>query len=311
MRPSFLIVILAGFLLTACATSSHEGRVQIVVPQEVSTVYSEVDMRLKLATAADAREDAPAGLPCLREPCDTPQEFEWKVLETGERLSESAYKRFPDLVKRIPQFDFAVAKKDDAGTLSNAAGAIVVLDGVRRLGLNDEALKFLIAREMGHVIGRHHDEDSATNIIMSVAVGLLLPMTNLFRGALIALPGSAGLSATTTTASATTAATTAVSLAGSTLVRASYRAEQVREADGIALQLMAGSGSELHDVADALAAVAAIPEDDRWSRDLRGSAQRLEQLACGPGRIHRESDGEAELALSMNLAPLDPSPDRQ
>lgn len=285
MRLTAILTILASTMLGACATtSSPEGRAQIVAPAEVSAVYSEVDMRLKLVAAVDPSADAPSSLSCQRTGCDTPHEFQRKVLETGGRLSASAYKLFPDLEKRVPKFDFAVAYKADSGTVSNAAGAVVVLDGVRRMGLSDEALSFVIAREMGHVIARHHDEDSATNIIFSVAAGLLFPVSNLIRGVAVALPTSAAVSATTT----------AASLAGSSIARASYRGSQVSEADAIAMRLLAEEGNELHDVATAIDANS-LRGDDRWLRELRASHQRLDQLACGP----RRKLGNADVELTM------------
>jgi Zn-dependent protease with chaperone function len=299
MRLTAILTILASTLLGACATtSSPEGRAQIVVPTEVSAVYSEVDMRLKLVAAVDTTADAPASQACQRTGCDTPYEFERKVLQTGARLSASAFRLFPDLEKRVAKFDFAVANKADSGTVSNAAGAIVVLDGVRRLGLSDEALSFVIAREMGHVIARHHDEDSATNMMFSVAAGLLFPIANLIRGVAVALPTSAAVSATTT----------AASLAGSSIARASYRGSQISEADAIALQLLTEDGSELHDVAATLDANA-LRGDDRWLRELRGSYQRLDQLACGPRRQLGKAD--VELSMSMSLLPFEPAPGRQ
>ena len=298
MRLTAILAILVSTMLGACATTSPEGRAQIVAPAEVSAVYSEVDMRLKLVAAVDSGVGAPSDQSCQREGCDTLPEFERKVVEAGGRLSASAYKLFPDLEKRVPKFDFAVANKTDSGTVSNAAGAVVVLDGVRRMGLSDEALSFVIAREMGHVIARHHDEDSATNMIFSIAAGLLFPVSNLIRGAAFALPASATVSATTT----------AASLAGSSIARASYRSSQVSEADMIAVQLLADEGNELHDVAAALDANI-LRGDDRWLKELRGSHQRLGQLACGPRR--KLGNAEVELTMSMSLLPIVFSPGRQ
>lgn len=292
MRFSALSVILAGSLLAACATSSRDGRLQVVADPTLSAVYSEVDMRVKLATAADAPADGRQSEPCAQEVCDSRLEFERKVSEIGKRLARAAYMQFPSLGERVPKFDFAVAKKAEAGTVSSAGGAVVVLDGVRRMGLSDEALSFVIAREMGHVIGRHHDEDSATSMIFSVAAALLFPVANLIRGAEVVLSSSAAISATTT----------AASLAGSSLVRASYRGDHVREADAIAMQLLADEGRELHDVAAVLDA-GALRGEDKWSKELLGSYQRLEQLACGPRRTLQSSD--VELTISMSLVPLE------
>lgn len=281
MGPCVFSLLLASALVAACATLTREGRVQLVAPVEVSRVYSELDMQVKLVAVRDAGTYAPETAACLRPGCDAPREFERKVLDTGQRLARSAYGLFPELRTRVPRFAFGVAWKAEAGTLSNADGAIVVLDGVRRLGLSDAALVFIIAREMGHVIGRHHDEDSATGILASAVAGLLVPVVELFRGVLAAAPSGAVLSATAT----------AASWAGSSLVRASYRADQVREAEEIALRLVADAGTELHDVAAALAPGAARFGNDKWSQDLDASARRLAQLAWGPPRSLRGGSG--------------------
>jgi predicted Zn-dependent protease len=288
-----LSVILASGLLAACATSSRDGRLQLVADPKLSAVYSEVDMRVKLAATADAPADGRQDGPCAPQMvCDTRPEFERKVVEIGKQLAKAAHGQFPGLDERVAKFDFAVAGKAEAGTFSSAGGAIVVLDGVRRLGLSDEALSFVIAREMGHVIGRHHDENSATSMIFSVAAALLLPVANLIRGAEVVLTSGTAISATTT----------AASLAGSSIVRASYRGDQVREADAIAMQLLADEGHELHDVAAALDADS-LRGEDKWLEELRGSYRRVEQLACGPRRTLRGSD--VELTMSMSLAPVE------
>lgn len=271
MRSCVLPILLAGVLLAACAASSREGRVRVVAPIEVSRVYSGVDMQVKLVTSTDAASELRAG-GCPRSACDTPALFERRVLRLGAQLAQAAYRLYPELRSRGVRFEFGVAAKADAGTLSNAGGQVLVLDGVRRLGLNDEALSFVIAREMGHVIGRHHDEDSATGILISAVVGLVVPVANFFRGLVAALPGGTAVSA----------AATAASWAGTSMVRASYRADQVREADAIALTLSAAEGAEPHEFAEAFAGLGV--GEDPWLQDLRASARRLDLLAWGPPR---------------------------
>lgn len=287
-----LSVILASGLLAACAASSRDGRLQVVADPKLSAVYSEVDMRVKLATTADAPADGHQDGPCVQSVCDARPEFGRKVVEAGKRLAKIAYKKFPGLDGRVAKFDFAVAGKTEAGTLSSSSGAIVVLDGVRRMGLDDEAMAFVIAREMGHVIGRHHDENSATSMIFSVAAALLLPVANLIRGAEVVLSSSAAISATTT----------AASMAGSSIMRESYRGDQVREADEIAMQLLADEGHELHDLAAVLDADS-LRGEDKWLEELRDSFRRVGQLACGPRRALQGSD--VELTMSMSLAPVE------
>ena len=60
----------------------------------------------------------------------------------------------------MKQFTFGVVDKKNAGTASNGAGKVVLFRGLQHLELRDDALSFVIAREMGHVIGEHHPEYS-------------------------------------------------------------------------------------------------------------------------------------------------------
>jgi Zn-dependent protease with chaperone function len=286
MSCAVSLIVLAGAMLAACATPGREGRVRVLAPMEVSRVYSGLDMQVKLVTSADAGAAELRSAPCLRAPCEAPAAFEGRVLRLGRQLAGTASRLYPAVGRRGVRFEFGLAAKAEAGTLSNAGGQVLVLDGVRRLGVDDAALRFVIAREMGHVIGRHHEEDSATGILVSTVTGLMLPVAN-FLGGLLALPGA-------TTAPAAAAA---VSWAGTSVVRAAYRADQVREADAIAVRLVLGEGTELHDLAHAFAALSW--GTDRWSQDLRASVRRLEALAWGPPRRFAGND----IAATAGIAP--------
>lgn len=250
------IVVLFCGALPACSTSPY-GRSQLTVPPQVSSVYSEVNMRLQLVTMADANTK------CVESECDASTEFEFRVARLGERLAEKAFELYPDVRERIGQFEFVIADKLEPGTVSNAAGMVVIFNGIRALELSDPALAFVLAREMGHVIARHHDENTATKIIVGVLAQVLLPVTGIIRS-LAFIPGaSSAAAATATTASATaggstaaiTATATAASFLGSNLVIATYWPKQLSEADAIALTVMARIGFAPQGTADALAAV--------------------------------------------------------
>jgi predicted Zn-dependent protease len=276
------VVLLCG-ALQACSTSPY-GRNQITVPQQVSSVYSEVNMRLQLVTTADIKSN------CVESECDAAKEFEFRVARLGERLAEKAFELYPDLRDRIGQFDFVIADKVDPGTVSNAGGTVVIFSGTRALELSDPALSFILAREMGHVIARHHNENTATKIIVGVLAQVLLPVTGIIRS-LAFIPGaSSAAAATATTASATaggstaavTATATAASFLGSNLVIATYWPKQLSEADAIALTVMARIGIPAQDTADALAAVEQRLQNSSWPRDLRASADHVAEIAQGP-----------------------------
>jgi Zn-dependent protease with chaperone function len=282
MRAIFWPILICT-LLGACSSSPY-GRSQFTVPQQVSEVYSEVNMRLHLATTADARYQ------CAESECDASKDFEMRVARLGERLADQAFELYPDLHERIGRFEFLSSDKAEPGTTSNASGTVVVFGGTRVLELSDPALAFILVREMGHVIGRHHNENTATSIIVSVLAQVLLPMTGLLRS-LALLPGAstaAAASATTATATtgsvaAATATATAASFLGSRAVIASYWPQQLAEADTIALTVLARLGYDPRATADALAeAERYLAGDGRWPRDLRASAGHVAQIAQGP-----------------------------
>jgi hypothetical protein len=224
-------------------------------------------MRIQLASVANAT--------CLGMECARNREFDQQVQRLGNRLAEAAFESDPDLSKRINRFEFVVAEKEKPGTASNASGTVVVFRGVQNLGLDDEALAFLIAREMGHVICQHHSEISSAKIIISVLASVLFPAINLLHGAALANVTSA----TTTT----TAASTATSFIGSQVVVASIKPTQLNEADSVAVGLLAGLGWEQHEVSDALDACSQVEGDDAWAKDFRISVQHVKALGVVAG----------------------------
>ncbi|HEY6898497.1 MAG TPA: M48 family metalloprotease [Rhodocyclaceae bacterium] len=258
-------VLLLAVLMAGCATTSPTGRTQWVAPTSVSALYSKIDMTSQLVLEPD-------GTACGGQRCETQQSFQTRVQLLGERLNQVALRAYPDLEKRGIHFRFEVLQKRDPVTLSNAAGDIVISDGVRALELDNAALAFVLAREMGHVVGSHHEENSATSIAFSAVGYLLLPTVNLLRGA------AAAILPTTGTAVATTAAT----MAGSRVMRSTTRPEQRREADMIARALFTGAGGEPFDLPASLARSSDKLGKDSWAEELRESTRYSEQLACGP-----------------------------
>jgi hypothetical protein len=269
--------------LQACSTSPY-GRAQLTVPQPVSTVYSEVNMRLQLVTMFDSKTQ------CAESECDATKAFDLRVASLGEILSAKAFELYPEARERIGQFEFVIAEKAEPGTTSNAGGTVVIFGGTRALDLSDPALAFVLAREMGHVIASHHNENTATKIIIGVLAQVLLPVTGIVRS-LALIPGaSSAAAATATTASATaggsaaavTATATAASFLGSRAVISAYWPKQLEEADSIALTVMARIGFSPQDTADALAAVEERLGDSSWPQDLRVSSEHVAQIAQGP-----------------------------
>lgn len=274
-RALFSLLLL--FFITACATSP-EGRTQLVAPaalQGFSAVYSEFDMHLQLVTAADSP-------PCREAVCAADWAFDQRILALGRRLADVAFRQHADLHLRFPRFDFVVADKVDPGAASSAAGTVVIYRGIRHLELDDAALAFVLAREMSHIIGGHHDENVTTSILVALAAQILLPVLNI--GALFT--GGAATTAATTAASTTvttTAVASAASFAGSRALRATYRPSHVIEAETMAMKLLGAAGWNGREVSDQLQAVRpALPDEADWTRELRESVARIANLMQGP-----------------------------
>lgn len=263
-----LLLGLSCVAVAGCAsTASESGRQQVVVPTTVSQVYSEVDLQMKLATSAsptpEMSEDA-----CLL------FDYQRRVRKLAEPLVVTARRLYPELDDREVSFRFDVAPSAHAGVLSNAGGNIIILQGTQG-SVPDPVLAYLLAREMGHVIGRHHDENSAASVMFSVLTQVLFPAAALVKGLSAILP---------TTAVGTAAAASAVSYLGATALRTTYREDHLREAEEIAFRLMVESGWDLYDVAEVANGLEVKVGDETWLLELRESLQQLDRLAYGPRR---------------------------
>lgn len=278
--------------LGACAASSSRlGRLQMTAPAPVSAVYSEMDMQLSLVTEANTAS------PCVGTECELDRAFDQSVLRLGTRLAQSAFEIHPDLVKRFGTFEFVIAEKASPGSISSATGTVVIFRGVQELHLGEEALAFLIAREMGHVIGRHHDENAATSILFSALVSVFMPVANL-------ISGSAALAQTASATATSAAAASAASFIGSRVTIESYKLDQLREADAIALNLLSRLGWSRNDIADALVTATRVMGGDSWSKDLRASAEDAIRLADAQNSItvpNTDSTGNGETIIKAAL----------
>lgn len=261
MRNIVALFVLS-LLLGGCLATSGSGRTQFVAPQPLGTAYSEAGLQRSLMLSESRA--------CRPDTCGAVAAFNRQVLRVGERLVRAAAEDARE--RPIPRFDIRLLDTAEGGTASSAAGTVVVHGGTRELDLAEPALAFLLAREMAHVMAQHHHEDSATSLAFSVAGTLLLPVGNLLRGAAAALTMSDGV----------TAATTAASFVGASAYKATYRADQLREADLLALQLATRAGWNVEEIAAAVAASAPRLRDEGWSGELLGSKARLDQITAGP-----------------------------
>lgn len=262
-----------ALLASGCATTGEEG----YAPRSIADAYTEVQTQISMITVPDGERG------CAEFECLSRLEFDRRVARLGEQLNVAAQQEFPALAARIPSFSFNVVEKTEPGTASTAGGRVLVLRPVSLLALQDEALAFLLAREMGHVIAEHHDENVTTGLMMSLLAQVFLPVANIPRliGTLVA--GGAGATATTGIASAAAnASMTAVSFAGTRVLVRSYKPRQRTEADDIALRLLARVGINHAAVLGAFASAGMAGPPTDWMEELRASVERLAPQADVP-----------------------------
>lgn len=293
-----------GMALIFCtAPYPAEARSKLAAPAPISDVYSDADMRLYLATLPTIET------PCTDEECELNRAFDHQVQRAGARVAAAAYDMHPDLIHRIKNFEFQVIEKKNPGVTSNASGTIVVMRGTQQIGLNDEALSFMLAREMGHVIAQHHDENTTTRILLSVAAGILFPALNLFGNTAAVAQATSSASATTLSSAtlATTAASTATSYLGAKLVLNSLKPEQLSEADQIGLKLMEKTGLSHRDLALALENSAEFHPSNEWSEDFRNSITQVRSLesAAYAGEVLPEIDSPQHPIMAQDDAGMD------
>ena len=242
-----------------------------IVPSGISDAVSDVDMQLRLAAKTNA-------VACAADICLQNQSFDARVQQLGTQLSDAAYAQYPTLKKRVPNFVFSVADKKEPGSASNARGKVVIFRGLQAFALTDDALSFVMAREMAHVIGKHHNKNTSTKLIISALATIIFPAVGIIGAS------SAATQATTATTLLTSAASTATSLLGSEVAMAKMKPSQLLEADEIALKVLSQSTTSLsewnlRETASVLQLdQAEVQKPNNWLQDLQISQHYLQQL---------------------------------
>ena len=96
------------------------------------------------------------------------------TLRIAESLQAAARGLYAHKMSSLGGFDVYIAESQQAETLSSATGKIALYGGIADLKPADDWLAFVIAREMGHVLAGHHDQNSAASILTSVIMNLLI-----------------------------------------------------------------------------------------------------------------------------------------
>ena len=239
----------------------------------ISDVYSDIDMRIHLATKAGAA-------PCTAQQCAENLAFDARVSAIGHYLSKAAIMVYPKQEQLIQRMVFSVAEKQDPGTASNNKGQIKVFRGVQNLQLSDDALGFVLAREMSHVIAGHHSTNTSTKLIISALASVLFPAV-----AIIGASSTAAQASTATTL-LTSAASTATSMVGGEVAMAKMKPTQLSQADEIARNIMDKADWDMRSTQSVL--LQADAPKGAWMLDLETSRMQLANM------VDKE---EAEIAL--------------
>ncbi len=209
--------------------------------------------------------------------------FAAQVQRVSGALQHGAGNLYPDLAQRVPglvdgRFDVYVVENDEPGSASSANGRIALNAALGARVPYDDWLAFVIAREMGHVIARHHEENSAASIATSVILNLLIPGSSLLKAM--------------------------ISAGGSGIAAKSKREVQALEADAIALSLLKASGFRLHDVSLTLLVAPELPAEGSWSKGFRESSGNLHAEArrsqFAVASVTRETQAWQEPAMDPN-----------
>jgi hypothetical protein len=254
VRIAGIVVAAASVGIAGCATAPAGDR-EIIAGLPLAAAHSDITFMLTTGFRqhpACAERSGCASRGGAVAPSLTP--FAAQVQRVADVLQYGARDLHPDLALRIPGFadsgfDVHVVAGDEPGSASSASGRIALNAALGVLQPYDDWLAFVIAREMGHVIARHQEENSSASIATSVIMNILLPGSGLLKSV--------------------------VSAIGSELAASSKRDQQAREADAIALKVLQAAGFTLHDVALSLAITPAGLDDGSWSQGFRKSSDRL------------------------------------
>lgn len=228
----------------------------------ISDLYSDIDMRLRLSIKPDAGA-------CDLALCEANQAFDARVSAIGRYLAKAATMLYPQQAALIQRMTFFVADKKDAGTASNNKGNVVIFRGVQHMQLSDDALAYIIAREMGHVLGGHHVTNTSTKLLISAIASVVFP------AAAIIGASSTAAQASTATSLVTSAASTATSMLGGEIAMAKMKPTQLQSADEVAYQIMEKLEWDMRSVNSVL--IQNETPQTAWLLDLEQSRLQLEK----------------------------------
>lgn len=242
--------------LAGCATVQNEDRARRAARMaDLPLASAHADISFTMTTGSRWDAGCEEAVCPTRADREAATRFALQVQRVTGVLQKGAEFEYPDLTQRLPgmvgsRFDVYVVDGDEPGSASSANGRIALNAGLGARNPYDDWLAFVIAREMGHVIARHHEENSAAGIATSVIMNILIPGSSLLKA--LASAGGSGIAAK------------------------SQLKEQALEADVIALSLLQAAGFHLRDISLTLLLEPVALDQGRWSQSFRNSSEHLQ-----------------------------------
>jgi predicted Zn-dependent protease len=246
------LIAAASLGLAGCATAPAENRARLV---DIPLASTHADLRFALSTGSRVSESCEGDTACkVAAVSDADARFALQVRRIADALENGARRLYPDLAQRVPGlpgggFDVYVVSGLNPGSNSSANGRIALNSALGTPQPYDDWMAFVIAREMGHVIARHHEENSSAGIATSVILNLLIPGSSLLK--------------------------TAISAGGSGIAAQSQQEAQAAEADAIAFDLLRAGGFRLRDLYLTLLIEPVVLDDGPWSKSFKASSDKL------------------------------------
>lgn len=253
----------------------------------ITELYSDIDSRVRLAIKTDAAS-------CEAWVCEDRQQFDQRVVTLGQALTHAAIQAFPEREARLRRFEFSVVEKGEAGIASNAKGRVMVFRGLQDMQLSDDALAFIMAREMGHVLAGHHRTNTSTKLIISALASVIFPVATV-----ITASGTAAQASTATTL-ITSAASTATSVIGGEVAVSSMKSTQLGEAGELAIEIMQHGDWDMHSANNVL--LHDVSQLTAWRQDLESSRKQLEDYLVLEEAAQSTLSAQHQDAMQMHYA---------
>jgi Zn-dependent protease with chaperone function len=232
------------------ATHSHVLQAQEEARSRLTTLpfaASHSDIAFAIQKESGRQTPCQENAPCQQASDPQAERFAVQVERIAKTLQVGANSLFPEQAEK--KFDVFITQGDEPDSASSANGKIALNAALGKWNPYDDWLAFVIAREMGHVLARHHEENSASSIATSLIMNLLLPGSGLLK--------------------------TIISAGGAKIAALSKQEVQAVEADAMAFRILQSAGYNLSDVSLALRVGPVYPSGNAWAKDFRRSSDNL------------------------------------